>query len=418
MLTFQLFQQISANKKTQKSSDVEYKLNLNELLFIPKQYDPTPLRHPSTKFSNDLAQKRNYTAKFSQEKFNEPRKQRTKEDARYLNRKGINAQKLSLLNVNDERMLCLDHLTRGCRAENCDKFHQLRRSRRFGVCKFYLAGFCNNGDLCQYMHEEFPCRYYYLNLPHPKASEMDVCRFKHGGPLSHLLRNYFEKQITEWVKKLTIKEPQLFDSRLANLMEKFDEKQIQLNQEYGVKDSREASSSICSEKFSFEHILSADQIKELAKRDVTNAAQLNRTPVDELIDCGLTMDQIYKITISTCNESNSIPMDDDVISSNSNLSNNDLVLNDLSSSMEIVEETNSFEGFCLMDFINANEELVHNKKIIYDTIAVETVKNTSDSNDHECNRIEIEHIGNAIVNSSDDSADSDDESNLLIDEDI
>lgn len=398
-------------------SNVEFQLTSNELLFIPKQYDPTPLRHRTTKVANDFIQKRTYLQKLRGKGPNEQRQFRAKQDARYLHHKAKKPNQLSLLKTNDNRMLCLDHLNGRCKSDSCGKYHQLRNQRLFGVCRFYLSGSCRDSHSCPFMHEEFPCRYYYLNMPHPKTIKIDECRFKHGGPLSRQLGRYFKKQLEEWVKKLTITTPQQFDSMLMSYIDKFDEKQNQLEHEYDVKDSGVALTSTSNES-SFEHILSVDQIKALAKRNITNAAQLNCVPVDELLDYGLTMDQIYKITIDTCNQSNSMPIKDDDVALDS-VANNELNLNPSSNSTDTMDADSSFEGFCDNDWNDAEDQL-QSKKVMADEEETVRLLNRIDSNDHQCNQEQIENVveGEDDADSSNDSKDSDDELSLLIDENI
>lgn len=339
---------------------------------------------------------------------NEQRQLRAKQDIRYLPPK---ANELSLLKTNVDRILCLDHLNGRCKAAACDKYHQLRNPRLFGVCKYYVIGCCRAGDSCPYMHEEFPCRYYYLGMPHPKSTETGECGFKHGGPLPPQLGRYFKKQLEDWVKKLCAKEPQQFHSMLTKYTDKFDDKHAQLEQEYGVKDSSSVPISTSSEQFSLEHILSVDQIRALAERNVTNATQVNQIPVDELVDCGLTMDQIYKITINTCEgaENNQTPIEQDVIASSSHsLSNSPLSFNDSPSS---IETDISFEGFCDTELTEAVGEL-QSKKVIADE------EKSSLLIVNECSQPKIDDIENNKADSSDDSNDSDDDFNLTIDEDV
>lgn len=417
-----LFQSLqSAKNHANKVSNGEYQLTANELLFIPKQYDSTPLRHPTAKASNDFIQKRNYMQKIKGKDPDAQRQLRAKQDARYLHHKAKNPNELSLLKTNEERLLCLDHLNGRCKSSNCGKHHQLRNPRLFGVCKYFLTGSCRDADLCPYMHEEFPCRYYHLNIPHPRTMKIDECRFKHGGPLSRQLGRYFKKQLEDWVKKLTIAQPQLFDNTLLSYVHKFDEKQNQLEQEYGVRGSSVALTTSNESQSPFEHILSVDQIKALAKKNITNVAQLNRVPIDELMDCyRLTMDQIYKITIDTSNQSDqsnqaSISHDNDVALDN--LSNNESNLNQSSSPTDAMDADSSFEGFCDNELNDAEDELQFKKVIAHkEQIAISGI----DAKPDECNTAEIENSGESDLNanSSDDSNDSDDELNLLIDEDI
>lgn len=403
------FQPVSAKRPSNNLSNIKFKLTANELLFIPKHYDPTPMRHPTKKTPNDLVRKRNYMKKIQDKSPDQQRQFRANQDARYLHHKAKNANELSLLKTKDDPMLCLDHLNNRCKDQNCDKYHQIRNPRLFGLCKHYVAGSCRNGDSCSHMHEEFPCHFYHLNLSHPKTTKMDKCRFKHGGPLSRQLSRYFKKHLEEWVKHITNKQPEQFDDILTSYLQKFDEKQIQLEQEYGISVAPTPTST---EEFSFEHILSADQIRVLAKKSITDFAQLNRIPVDELIDLGLTMDQIYKITINTCNESDQNTVDQDDMTSNS-LNDDALNLSSSSSSTGTMDTDKSFEGFCDIELDNAVHELQCKQ-----ADGEQTVINAIDSNTYDLDQVKIGSIVNSNADNSDDSVDSDDEFNLLIDEDV
>lgn len=340
---------------------------------------------------------------------NEQRKLRAKQDARYLPHK---TNELSLLKSSDSRMLCLDHLNGRCGAVNCDKYHQIRHPRMFGVCKYYMIGSCHAGATCPYMHEEFPCRYYYLNLPHPKCTETNECRFKHGGPLPPRMRKYFKQQLEEWARKVTAKDADQFQNTFMSYTDKFDERQKQLQHEYGVK-VRDVEMSSSNETFSLEKILSVNQIKTLAKRNATNAAEVNRIPVDELIDCGLSMDQIYQITINACNESNQNDAGkNDTTTGSYSFSNEEIIVND---SMSSTETESSFVGFRDIDLNDAVEEL-ECKKVIADQTT--SVNIATDSSIYACNPTKFEKCMNTQADISDDSSDSDDDVNLTIDEDV
>lgn len=51
------------------------------------------------------------------------------------------------------------------------------------ICKYYLKNNCHRND-CNFMHSEFPCKYYYLGLICPAKD----CLYLHGGPLSDFLK--------------------------------------------------------------------------------------------------------------------------------------------------------------------------------------------------------------------------------------
>ncbi|XP_055297577.1 uncharacterized protein LOC129566067 [Sitodiplosis mosellana] len=278
---------------------IQFKLSANELLFFPKRYNPRPERSATT-VPNDLMRKSNYLAKVSVMSTEKQRKLRSEQDARYLNKPAT----IPDVTEDEEKALCYDHLVGRCNSQSyCGRYHQLRNPRIFGVCKYYLSGCCTNGDLCQFMHEDYPCRFYYLDIDHPKGIDEENCRFKHGGPLPKRLYYNFKKQIGMWAKEITKEKPENFDSVLMDYIEKFETKHEKLEEEYGVQNDEPSTVTSEDDRFSIESILSSKQLKALAEKNITTAAQINQGPIDDLIDLGLTMDQIYTITTNTCNES-------------------------------------------------------------------------------------------------------------------
>lgn len=395
----------------------EIKLSGNELLFFPRQNDLSPFKRPVSS-PGDLTRKRNYLLKIASQSNEERREFRAKRDARYLHKNANNANETSntTLRQDGKHFFCLDHLIGRCNNQ-CDKWHQMRHQRLFGVCKFYINDRCANGDSCVFMHEEFPCRFYYLDLKHPQSMDADTCRFKHGGPLSERLRLYFKRQIEIWVKKITQNTPQQFDIMLKDFLHKFDAKQMKLEQELTnsstSSDLNAVSSSgvlsTFSDKFPIESILSTREINKLKAMSITTVAHINQTPVDELIECGLTLDQIYQITTNTCHDRN----DSSTNSQNDGLSIDSSVLHELDFEMK----ENSLRGFtdaeveialemCEMkrpilqiqnskDQVNVENEInkparmtkepTHNKTSNFESqqIEMEVSQNETDDSDHE-----------------------------------
>lgn len=274
---------------------VEYKLSGSEMLFFPKNYDPTP--KSSTSFADDLVRKRNYLEKIQKMSPDEQRLLRAKRDARYLHK---NANE-SIETKQDEKQFCYDHLVGRCNAQNiCGRWHQMRHPRFFGVCKFYISDACVHGDLCSFMHEEFPCRFYYLDIKHPKSMDESNCRFKHGGPLPQRMYRYFKKQIELWAKDITKNESDKFDQLYLSFLDKFETKHAALEQEHCTIEKKESRlSETNNDGCSFGNILSSKQIKSMTERGITTLFQINQIPIDDLLEYGLNMDQIYKITTST-----------------------------------------------------------------------------------------------------------------------
>lgn len=418
----------STPKQPKKLPRIEFKLTASELLFFPKQYDPTPQRQPFT-FSNDLSRKTNYLEKIKGKSFGEQRQFRAKRDARYLHKKANSSNETS--ESEEEKAFCFDHLVNRCNKQ-CGRWHQMRHPRLFGVCKYYLSGVCMHGDLCEFMHEDFPCRYYYLDLEHPKVMNKDECRFKHGGPLPKFLCRYFKKQIEIWVKEFTKNKPEQFDSVLANFMHSFEAKQSKLAQEYKLKDTETPLMASTNDRFSLENTLSIEQMKALAQRNITTAAQINQTPVDDLLEYGLTMDQILKITTNTCKDSFQAKMETTCVEAmvQNTSSNDQMTFVSLISSLD----TNyiCFQGFSNVELEDAEEMLRSRQYLIHKDVDDNDLALCEAALPHEsekasaevflqakCNESEINNQEYSKTDSKMNSSyDSDDEFSLVINESL
>lgn len=404
------------------------RLSANELLFFPKQNKLRSFRQEKAS-PEDLNRKRNYLQKIKGKSFKEKRELRGKFDARYLHKNANNSSEMSsTTQTPDEKEFCLDHLTGRCN-NKCGRWHQMRHLRLFGVCKFYIAGRCANGDSCVFMHEEFPCRFYHLDLKHPTSKDGSDCRFKHGGPLSEHLCRYFRRQIEIWTKKITANKPEQFEDKLADLLHRFDSKQSKLQQELRIDNigcsSMDSNSNGApldgSERFSIESILSTKEINKLKEMHIMTVAQINRSPVEQLLECGLTMDQIYEITTRTCHEiiqcdeSTQQSVTCDELPNDS--SNHDLsILNNLN--FEFKE--NSFQGFTNSELTEAMEIFAMKQHIFQiDEHEIEIRADTpTDGKDQETSDIVGQkHTSEMSQYDANTTDDSDNEFDLIINED-
>lgn len=397
----------------------------------------------TTRFQEDLVKKRKYLATIASMSPEQKRKLRSQRDVRYSNKPPKKATEDEA--AAEEKEFCYDHLIGRCRSETeCGRWHQLRPPRFFGVCKFYLTGCCANGESCEYMHEDFPCRFYYLDLPHPNSVDANNCRFRHGGPLPKRLYHYFKKQIAIWAKEITKEKMHEFDSTLKFYIDKFETKQLKLEQEEEEKQVDQINESPTEttndNKFSMESILSSKQIKILADNHITTVAQINQVPIDDLIDFGLTIDQIYTITTNTCIESSlpqkavidvdknandDFPISDTVLSSSNNVSDSstDVASADIQSNDDFgIDEVPLF-GFAQIELKEA-EQFLHTKRQILQIdqgSTNEATTSTAESeteNESEANICETEVVNENHNDNSNGSDDSDNEFNLVINEDI
>lgn len=227
----------------------------------------------------------------------EKRLHRANRDLRYLHK---NATKES--EETQPQQFCYDHLTGYCARDSCKRWHQMREPRIFGVCKFYITGTCNKGNSCEFMHSDFPCRFYYLNISHPPNSDGQNCRFQHGGPLPKRMIGFFLKHIEHWTRKLTQSIPHEHEKCFEDYKRRFDERQENLAIEYAPKMHPLHATEIIKDKIecSFEKVFNQRQIELLLGDGYKSLSQVNSLPIDILIEnYKLTMDQIYEISINS-----------------------------------------------------------------------------------------------------------------------
>ncbi|XP_031626988.1 uncharacterized protein LOC116343194 [Contarinia nasturtii] len=292
-------QQFKKNQGQQHPQRIENKLSAAELLFFPKNHVVTPIDSAPT-CPIDSNRKKNYMEQICKMTPDERRKLRGKRDARYLHQNANKQLETDPTVVNDlKHEICVDHMIGKCRmnAADCSRSHYMRYPRFFGVCKFYITERCLHGDLCQFMHEEFPCRFYHLDLNHPKNLDANNCRFRHGGPLSEQLNRYFRKEIRHWVVKMCKDKPEQVDNMLKDYLDKFAEKQDRLQMEYGVQINDSATIMMSSDDGS-RHDTSLSSKQILEAKGITTIGQINKIPIDDLLEYGLIMDQILEITTS------------------------------------------------------------------------------------------------------------------------
>lgn len=272
-----------------------------ELMFFPSNYDPSPSCSQHL-FDDDYNRKQNYLNKIKTMSNIDKRKHRAERDLRYLHKNAEQPSHEQIIEEYDEEshLFCVHHLTGRCNKTSCKRIHQLREPRLFGVCKYFLSKSCTKGESCKFMHSEFPCRFYYLDLEHPKKSNKDECPFNHGGPLNKEMNLYFKKHIEHWVKDITSANPDDFEKKLNEFIERFDLKQIKLEEDHNHDKTKTIKVPRHSDKFTWESCLVGNQSELLAGHGIDSFEKINNASVELLLKCGLKIDQIYKITVNTC----------------------------------------------------------------------------------------------------------------------
>lgn len=255
----------------------------HELLFF-KQFESKEF---TSTLMNDDRQMRFYLNKIAGKSATEQREYRMKTDVRYKSHAQPELHQLDLcyenLNINGN-----------CTGHHCTRSHQLRNPRAFGVCKYFIMGKCSRGNLCVYMHADFPCRYYYLDMQHP--SDADNCRFMHGGPLPSRMASFFRTHLKHWACETSAR------YTVDDLLEWFEQRQQFLMEQQRTQIPPTIETKPTKDEFSLDRLLNDRQIALLAASGFTTATQINRIPIDDLLDeYRLDMDQILEIS-QNCGE--------------------------------------------------------------------------------------------------------------------
>lgn len=228
----------------------------------------------------------------------------------------------------------------------------------------------------------------------------------HGGPLSDRLKLNFSKEITKWVKKIVEKDPDQMNATLEDYLAKFELKQSKLQKKYDIKINDATISVPSSSNSDIEAILSSKQIKVLEEKGVTTIAQINQVAIDDLLEYGLTLDQILKITKCTRHSGEMIEV---------NSSDNIPKFDAMEVSTDIVTEDSvedCINGFNAIELKDAQEKL----QIILQS-HVQFIKNGILPDD---GKAEVHNEINATNQKQKQNSDSDDSDNenLVINEDI
>lgn len=139
--------------------------------------------------------------------------------------------------------VCLRNYRGQCADAACKRSHEFRTPRKLELCKFFLTGQCMKTNHCTYMHNDFPCKYYYLGIAHDKAK----CQFSHGAPLEPALQGALLKHIERAPKSILGDFPRVYQTQAGKMMRAQHEKLVE-QQKCGNTEASSSDSSRRSKK--------------------------------------------------------------------------------------------------------------------------------------------------------------------------
>lgn len=134
--------------------------------------------------------------------------------------------------------ICFRNYHGQCNDATCKRSHEFRTPRKLELCKFFLTNQCVKRRNCTYMHNEFPCKYYYLGIAHDKAK----CTFAHGSPLSPSMQGALLKHIERAPKQILGDFPKVYQSMAGQMMRAQHEKLVEEFKESSASDDRPSKS--------------------------------------------------------------------------------------------------------------------------------------------------------------------------------
>ncbi|KAL5283110.1 ZC3H6 family protein [Megaselia abdita] len=172
--------------------------------------------------------------------------------------------------------------------------------RKLELCKFYLQECCAKKDQCSYMHQEFPCKYYYLGMD---CIYGDDCKYNHGEPLSDEFRNVLLKHIEMAPKEILGSFKRISRDNAINLLNKTHSK---LCKKFGVQDTTAHNYKI---------ILKTDLIKQQVSQQIQqkknqiqelnmNSTSSSQTKIPSLLDLQLPADFVPPTKITDMSSEN------------------------------------------------------------------------------------------------------------------
>lgn len=218
--------------------------------------------------------------------------------------------------ASDSRNECYQNYKGGCKIA-CGLTHIFRPPKQLIVCAIYAeTGRCPNERRCRFMHSDYPCKYYYLGVPHPDSDTK--CAYSHGEPLdSEVICGVLAD-----AQRSRMLGP---DSTYESVKLRFKSRNNELKELYGfsaatrvAKGRPQVPARACiatnstdtqcnpnspnlAENSMFHSVLTEQQILALAEKGVESLEQLIVLSVAEQRACGLSVQQIFLLHLEAGN---------------------------------------------------------------------------------------------------------------------
>lgn len=175
---------------------------------------------------------------------------------------------------------------------------------QYDICKYYLKNNCHRSD-CNFMHSDFPCKYYYLGLKCPAKN----CLCLHGGVLSDFLKKVLVDHIQSASPSVLGKFNRYGRFKAGKLIDDFNQqlKNGVINPVFTDEPAAKKTRwDVVSDNYlnlnKFERLLNSEQIQLLADKNIYSLDEIGkRLTIRQLKELNFTDTMIDELLLNIKN---------------------------------------------------------------------------------------------------------------------
>lgn len=171
---------------------------------------------------------------------------------------------------------------------------------QYDICKYYLKNNCHRQSDCNFMHSDFPCKYFYLGL---KCPAKDNCLYLHGGVLSGFLKKVLVDHIQSAPQSVLGKFNRYGRFKAGKLIDAFNQRlqSGETNQDLSGEEPAMGKSDNYLSLSKLEGVLNTEQIQLLADNKIHSLDEISKLTIRQLKEFNFSDQLIDKLLLNIKN---------------------------------------------------------------------------------------------------------------------